>query len=139
MGSTTFWDTGEGSTAQEAFNVLRDQAAWEYGHGGYTGTIAEKGEFVLLTPPGPLPEGWTLHKLSEHLLNCDYARPCDTVTYVRNEETRRWEDVYTEGVFPESWKVWLQRAYDTVDDKWGPAGCFSLGGNKWLFFGWASE
>ena len=26
-----------------------------------------------------------------------------------------------------------------VDDKWGPAGCFDLGGGEWLFFGWAPE
>lgn len=26
-----------------------------------------------------------------------------------------------------------------VDDKWGPAGCISLGGGKYLFFGWASS
>lgn len=26
-----------------------------------------------------------------------------------------------------------------IDDKWGPAGAFDLGGNNYLFFGWASE
>ena len=26
-----------------------------------------------------------------------------------------------------------------VDDKWGPAGAIDLGGNKFLFFGWASS
>lgn len=26
-----------------------------------------------------------------------------------------------------------------VDDKYGPAGCFDLGGGEWMFFGWASE
>lgn len=25
-----------------------------------------------------------------------------------------------------------------IQDKWGPAGCISLGDGKWLFFGWAS-
>ena len=25
-----------------------------------------------------------------------------------------------------------------VADKWGPAGCFYIGSNKYLFFGWAS-
>lgn len=26
-----------------------------------------------------------------------------------------------------------------VNDKWGPAGCFDLGGGSFLFFGWASS
>ena len=26
-----------------------------------------------------------------------------------------------------------------IDDKWGPAGAIDLGGNKFLFFGWASS
>lgn len=26
-----------------------------------------------------------------------------------------------------------------VSDKWGPAGCFSLGEGRYLFFGWASS
>lgn len=27
---------------------------------------------------------------------------------------------------------------ERVSDKWGPAGCIKLGGDEWLFFGWAS-
>lgn len=26
-----------------------------------------------------------------------------------------------------------------IDDKYGPAGCIALGGNRYLFFGWASS
>jgi hypothetical protein len=26
-----------------------------------------------------------------------------------------------------------------IEDKWGPAGCVALGGNRWYFFGWAPE
>jgi|SRR3990167_6887398 len=26
-----------------------------------------------------------------------------------------------------------------ISDKWGPAGCFKLENDKWLFFGWASS
>ena len=26
-----------------------------------------------------------------------------------------------------------------IDDKWGPAGCFDLGGGRYFFFGWASS
>jgi hypothetical protein len=48
MGAYTFIDTGKGKTAKEAFLAARDSAAWEHGHGGYTGTIAEKHDFTMI-------------------------------------------------------------------------------------------
>lgn len=51
MGGTTFETfvpAGDrASTAEEAFRVARDDAAHESGHGGYTGTIAEKPGFRM--------------------------------------------------------------------------------------------
>lgn len=47
MGASVFFSTANGSSAKEAFKVACDEAAWEYGHGGYTGTIAEKDSFVM--------------------------------------------------------------------------------------------
>jgi len=40
--------SAKGKTAQEAFDAAVAQARHEYGHGGYTGTIAEKQTFVTL-------------------------------------------------------------------------------------------
>lgn len=48
MGACTFYQSAEGRTAQEAFKLAREEAAWEHGHGGYTGTIAEKDSFKLV-------------------------------------------------------------------------------------------
>lgn len=53
MGATTFSQRAQGASAKEAFAQARDHASWEHGHGGYTGTIAEKHEFIML----PVPEG----------------------------------------------------------------------------------
>lgn len=50
MGASTFMNFSEQKTAMDAFKTLRDQAAWESGHGGYTGTIAEKSEFIMVGP-----------------------------------------------------------------------------------------
>ena len=50
-GGTTFMTAGTGKTIQEAFGNAVSEAAHESGHGGYSGTIAEKSDFVLLTPP----------------------------------------------------------------------------------------
>jgi hypothetical protein len=55
MGSEQFITTAEGATVKEAFGAARAEAAYERGHkggyysGGYTGTIAEKDEFVIIS------------------------------------------------------------------------------------------
>jgi hypothetical protein len=47
MGASLFFTSASGSSAKEAFRDAVRNAAYESGHGGYTGTIAEKNEFVL--------------------------------------------------------------------------------------------
>lgn len=51
MGATTFFTRASGKTARDAFAAARSEAAYEYGHGGYTGSIAEKHSFTMLTVP----------------------------------------------------------------------------------------
>lgn len=48
MGACDFTTIGRGKTAKEAFDNAVHQAAYDYGHAGYTGTIAEKCEFVMI-------------------------------------------------------------------------------------------
>jgi hypothetical protein len=48
MGATTFGAVGRGATAQEAFRNAREEAQWEHGHGGYSGTVAEKSSFTYV-------------------------------------------------------------------------------------------
>lgn len=52
MGADTFECTARGEGAKEAFNNAVQQAQYDYGHAGYTGTIAEKPgyEMVSLEP-----------------------------------------------------------------------------------------
>ncbi len=96
MGADTFWNRANGATAKEAFAAAVAEAKYESGHGGYSGTIAEKRSFVMIT----VPEGTD---------PSDYANKL------------------------------IEEADPRVDDKWGPAGCISLGEGKYLFFGWASS
>lgn len=49
MGASQFITTAFGSTPKEAFASAREEALYENGHGGYTGSIAEKHDFVLMT------------------------------------------------------------------------------------------
>lgn len=96
MGAETFYDVSIGETAAEAFQRATEQAQYDRGHEGYTGTIAEKWSFVMIN----LPEGVDPEEYADKLIN--------------DEDPR-------------------------IDDKWGPAGCFNLGDNKFFFFGWASS
>lgn len=52
MGAQEFMQMGTGNTAQEAFIAARESAAWENGHGGYTGSLAEKHSFTLINTKG---------------------------------------------------------------------------------------
>ena len=57
MGASEFITRGRGKTAAEAFRAAVEEARYEDGHGGYTGTIAEKHEFKIVTPrAGETPE-----------------------------------------------------------------------------------
>lgn len=95
MGAASFIQIANGKTAKEAFARAVEDAAFDHGHSGYTGTIAEKSEFVMIScPNGMDPEAFA-------------------------------DDLLCEGD-------------DRIDDKWGPAGCIALGGDRWLFFGMAS-
>jgi hypothetical protein len=50
MGASTFEVYQQGADAQEAFTKAREQAAFEHGHSGYTGTLAEKYDFTIARP-----------------------------------------------------------------------------------------
>ena len=51
MGATDFFTVSKGKTAKEAFANAVDEARYMDGHGGYTGTIAEKHEFIMVSLP----------------------------------------------------------------------------------------
>ena len=95
MGAEVFFTKAKGKTAKEAFNAAVDQAHYDYGHAGYTGSIAEKNSAVEIK----LPQGRDPYEYANHLIDEDDPR---------------------------------------IEDKWGPAGYFSLGKGEFAFFGWAS-
>lgn len=51
MGATNFMCSESGKSAKEAFRSAVKQAQYDHGHSGYTGTIAEKDSFVMITLP----------------------------------------------------------------------------------------
>ena len=49
MGASTFFQKGQGQTLEEAFNAAVDYARYMHGHAGYSGTLAEKHDVVLVS------------------------------------------------------------------------------------------
>jgi hypothetical protein len=70
MGGNTFTNRAKGTSAREAFRSAVEDARYENGHGGYTGTIAEKGEFTMI----PLPAGVTPDDYADKLIREDDPR-----------------------------------------------------------------
>ena len=75
MGAEIFTTRAKGKTAEEAFRAAKEKAYYDYGHAGYTGSIAEKTTFVVITPP----KEWELlpAKYARELLDNDDPRVCD--------------------------------------------------------------
>ncbi len=95
MSADVFMITATGVSARDAFTNARQEALYDCGHRGYTGSIAEKHDFSVI----PLKEGHHPRDYANKLID-----DCDP----------------------------------RIDNKWGPAGCFDLGGGRYFFFGWAS-
>ncbi|MCZ0983832.1 hypothetical protein O1L60_44525 [Streptomyces diastatochromogenes] len=60
MGAYDFSEYQEGTDVEAAFQAAVEAARYEYGSGGYTGTLAEKHDYtVITTTPVPLDEAET--------------------------------------------------------------------------------
>lgn len=60
MGATTFFTVSTGKTPAEAFSKARGKARYEFGSEGYTGTIAEKEDYTIVSAPLPMEEARAL-------------------------------------------------------------------------------
>ena len=73
MGTQEFIVYVSAPTAKDAFRIAVEEARYEHGAGGYTGTIAEKSEFTLMANFGNGdPEA-----LVDSLLEKEDQRVCD--------------------------------------------------------------
>ena len=67
MGGTTFFRDSSGETLQQAFQNSVENAKHRHGHGGYTGTIAEKNS-VTEIPQSEVPEEMTAMEYAQQLI-----------------------------------------------------------------------
>ena len=75
VGRTKYLDAFQiDATAEEAFMAARDNAAHDHGHAGYTGTIAEKHEWVGIDKVKTLREA---KLIADTMIEEDDPRICD--------------------------------------------------------------
>jgi hypothetical protein len=99
MGGCEFECSGKGRSAAEVFRSLRDSASYECGHGGYTGTIAEKPGFSIVPPPSDEVARECLQKMLNNLNKCveDYrADVAECESKIAHPETanNEWDRKY---------------------------------------------
>ena len=78
MGGCSFETFGKGETVDEAFAEARERAQYNHGHGGYSGTIAEKQSCILFT----LKELGVERKREESVYGQDQGPPRRAWSYV---------------------------------------------------------
>lgn len=87
MGASEFFVKAKGKTAAKAFSTAVEDALYEYGHGGYTGSIAEKTSYKMIS----VPEGNDPYDYAQQLIEEDDRRvsdkwgPCGCVKISDNE------------------------------------------------------
>ena len=141
MGADNFMVVELGRDAEDAFNRAAESAAYDFGHAGYTGTIAEKPGLVYC---GEISSAH-YDKIEDYMWRYE--------TWLNDERKNR--PAKPKGV-PPTLIAQLGEAYPVYDDKWGPAVCFQLTGYKvaeirkavgrtktrekvYVFMGWASS
>lgn len=84
MGDEYFYCMAESHTVAEAFEKARDAAFWEYGHAGYTGSIAEKDQFEVIqsTPVSETNAEWLAESLIDDPRVADKWGPAGAIPFV---------------------------------------------------------
>lgn len=121
MGAESFQTHSYGKTTVEAFDTAVNNAQYDYGHAGYTGTIAEKDGFIAYMT---VPKGMSMDAIQEALEFYYEDNPVDP-------EFVKLQDHYG--------MVTAQNMVDEYNDKWGPAIAFPIGDDHWCFMGLASS
>jgi hypothetical protein len=110
MGAEVFYSTSKAKKPNEAFKECKEDAYWEHGHGGYTGTIAEKSGYSMSRKPKEIPANTWIDMV---------------------------EDFDEEDTDQEHYSA-LKHDFNIYDDKWGDALCIEAK-EGFIFCGWASS
>ena len=110
MGAEQFYNKVRGTNASKSFNDEHETSCYENGHGGYSGTLAEKGGYTMSNKPKEIDaDVW--HRMIEDF-----------------DEDDKEQNNYRE----------LKKDFNVYDDKWGDALCIPTD-DGFIFCGWASS
>lgn len=147
MGGCDFSNEGKGRNVRDVFHNLVDSAKHEYGHGGYTGSIAEKNGFTIIPQPTQADLREVLKRDLEYaersiqISNADIAKnkaspsACGlqyaTASLLRAQERKRLLESQLASTTIPGTKELLRDYADMYEDKhpnekWGPAYCLVL-------------
>jgi len=126
MGASEFASTVIAKDAVSAFDIAREQAAWRYGHGGYTGTIAEKGDFFLV----PFPSRTTVDAFINHVRAAADNSVMDNFSGIVMSErnTQRFISDDEQWLVERLGRKITDDVLNAANDKWGPAIGFEVRG-----------
>ena len=126
------FDTGiaEGDTLDKAFTKLVEEKCYYHGHGGYSGTLAEKNEVVELRVPAGF-EGERWRDIVEQLTGLVGDYPW------RNDEGGELERLKAE--LGKHFATAEDHALKLDGDKWGPAFAIKVDDRKWWVGGYCSS
>jgi hypothetical protein len=110
MGAEVFYNKAKGNNANDVFKQESEHACYEHGHGGYTGTIAEKNGYTMSRKPKDIGADEWIEMVEDF------------------DEDDTSQEHYTA----------LKSDFEIYDDKWGDALCVKTD-DGFIFCGWASS
>ena len=123
MGGSEYRNFGKGKTAKAAFDKLVEKAQWENGHGGYSGTIAEKRSMVEFQRPKGMRAKTVVQAIND-LGRIMYDDDGNLIT------------APVQAKYP---KLPIAKMLEVYEDKWGPSLAIELAKGEYLFAGFASS
>jgi hypothetical protein len=119
MGATEFAIDNVGKTVGDAFDKQATSDQYNFGHSGYTGTLAEKDGFVLIDRPPRITAG----RLMDTIIDAT-----DWLFWLDTDEKYQHAYAKPKAKCQKAWQRLQQwypggarRICETYDDKWGPA------------------
>ena len=123
MGASEYMNAGKGKTAQVAFDKVTENARWNHGHGGYSGTIAEKYSMVEFPRPKGMRRATVLKAVR------DLGR-------IGFDDDGNAKTATVQAKYP---KLRIAAMSEVYEGKWGPSLAIELSKGEYLFAGFASS
>jgi hypothetical protein len=149
MGATNFYCEANGATISDAFRQAVENAYWEHGHGGYTGSVAEKMGFTeFRIPLECLPElpdnrGWSVAMRVDGAMCflCECSNDADIDEALSEDIQSEWSkqaQADARALREAMGRKEFARMMDVWYEKWGNAVGFRIDEGMYAFCGTAS-